>query len=282
MGQPSSKEARLNKARSDAISTIVKQMKIIHQRGFDEREPAECRPTIYKNVLDSARTLARVVRRVGVAALPDDVAAHAVLLRAESISGSVSTGDGIDSVDTPCSRARSRTPSGTSCACIGRVADEQSTEFCFMDSAGYFFSSIRRIAAPTYVPDKKDALRVRAQHPHVWRRRETLRAQEVDTSFREVRFRSHSVWLVLLLFLRAVRGTPLLRARPPSRRRARGAPVFFRARGGDRESARAALATGAVLVCYQALVPRLRPLATERCIRPRCSLLPSSSDASAE
>jgi energy-coupling factor transporter ATP-binding protein EcfA2 len=93
MGQPVSKESRSDRARSDAIdrqisedskrykkeckilllgsgesgkSTIVKQMKIIHQAGFDARERAEYRTTIYKNVLDSAGTLARVIRRVGL------------------------------------------------------------------------------------------------------------------------------------------------------------------------------------------------------------------------
>ncbi|KAF7320630.1 Heterotrimeric G-protein alpha subunit [Mycena chlorophos] len=93
MGQPASKEARIERARSDAIdrsiqedskkfkkeckilllgsgesgkSTIVKQMKIIHQKGYDPHERAEYRPIIYKNVLDSAATLARVVRRAGV------------------------------------------------------------------------------------------------------------------------------------------------------------------------------------------------------------------------
>ncbi|KAJ7192815.1 heterotrimeric G-protein alpha subunit, GPA3-like protein [Mycena pura] len=181
MGQPSSKEARLEKARSDAIdrdiredskkfkkeckilllgsgesgkSTIVKQMKIIHQRGFDDRERAEYRPTIYKNVLDSARTLARVVRRVGVAALPDDVAAHATPLAADVLAQT-------HAVLTPALADAiwhvSRVPA------IERVADEQSTEFYLMDSAGYFFSSIHRIAAPTYVPDEEDVLRARAK-----------------------------------------------------------------------------------------------------------------------
>ncbi|KAJ7618508.1 putative G protein alpha subunit GNA-3 [Roridomyces roridus] len=99
MGQPASKESRTDRARSDAIdrqiaadskrykkeckilllgsgesgkSTIVKQMKIIHQRGFDEKARADFRYTIYRNVLDSAGTLAQVVRRIGVPALGED------------------------------------------------------------------------------------------------------------------------------------------------------------------------------------------------------------------
>jgi guanine nucleotide-binding protein subunit alpha len=48
--------------------TIVKHLKIIHQAGFDMRERVEYRTTIYKNVFDSAATLARVIRRVGLGA----------------------------------------------------------------------------------------------------------------------------------------------------------------------------------------------------------------------
>ncbi|KAJ6596198.1 heterotrimeric G-protein alpha subunit, GPA3-like protein [Mycena vulgaris] len=108
MGQTMSKDPRVNKARSDAInrqiaegskryekckilllgsgesgkSTIVKQIKIILQAGFTAREHAEYRTTIYKNVLDSAGTLARVVRRVGVGRLEEGEQAHAARLLA--------------------------------------------------------------------------------------------------------------------------------------------------------------------------------------------------------
>ncbi|KAJ7695262.1 G-protein alpha subunit-domain-containing protein [Mycena metata] len=120
MGQSSFKETRSERARSDAIdrqiqsdskrykkgckilllgsgesgkSTIMKQMKIIQQGGFEERERGDHRTTVYKNVLDSAGTLAGVVRRVGVGRLglvgrqgrdgEEDVGKHAaVMLRA--------------------------------------------------------------------------------------------------------------------------------------------------------------------------------------------------------
>jgi hypothetical protein len=100
-------EGRAEKARSDAIdrriredrkrfqkehkilvlgtsqsgkSTIVKQMKIVYQGGLDVRERAEYRTTIYKDVLDWAGTLARVVERVGVDSLPEKVWEHAEIL----------------------------------------------------------------------------------------------------------------------------------------------------------------------------------------------------------
>ncbi|KAF8183299.1 guanine nucleotide binding protein, alpha subunit [Mycena galopus ATCC 62051] len=174
MGQPVSKDSRSEKARSDAIdrqiteyskrykkeckilllgsgesaeSTIVKQMNIIHQGGFDERERAEYRTTVYRNVLDSAATLARVVRRVGVdregqrASVVDVLAqTHAVLTPALA--------DAIWHV--------ARAPA------VERLVDEHPAKFYLMDSAAYF-SSIHRIAAPTYVPSEDDVLRARAK-----------------------------------------------------------------------------------------------------------------------
>ncbi|KAJ7135282.1 heterotrimeric G-protein alpha subunit, GPA3-like protein [Mycena crocata] len=183
MGQPVSKEAkesRDSRARSDAIdkqiaddskrykkeckilllgsgesgkSTIVKQMKIIHQRGFDERERAEYRTTIYKNVLDSADTLARVVRRVGV----DKVSARPNTAEATDASVLAQT----HAVLTPALADAiwhvARAPA------VERMVDEHPAEFYLMDSAGYFFSQIHRIAAPTYMPSEEDVLRARAK-----------------------------------------------------------------------------------------------------------------------
>ncbi|KAJ7079424.1 heterotrimeric G-protein alpha subunit, GPA3-like protein [Mycena belliarum] len=247
MGQPSSKEARTEKARSVAIdkqisedskrykkeckilllgsgesgkSTIVKQMKIIHQAGFDARARAEFRTTIYKNVLDSAGTLARAVRRVGPGALPTDAREHAGRLLAafppqpgdELVAGRLGdTDDGDNEVEVgidpvPFTRASERElavtsgPSGrpgrpgtaegpaaeaadvlaqthavltpaladaifhvARAPAVERLVDEHPAEFYLMDSAGYFFSSIHRIADPTYVPSEEDVLRARAK-----------------------------------------------------------------------------------------------------------------------
>lgn len=47
-------------------STIVKQMKIIHQEGFSPAELAIYRPIVYKNVLDSAQAVVVYMRKVGL------------------------------------------------------------------------------------------------------------------------------------------------------------------------------------------------------------------------
>lgn len=52
--------------RESGKSTIVKQMKIIHQDGFSEAELAEYRPVIYKNVLESAQAVGIYMRKIGL------------------------------------------------------------------------------------------------------------------------------------------------------------------------------------------------------------------------
>lgn len=46
-------------------STIVKQMKIIHQNGYKTDELMAYRPTIYKNLLDSAHHIILAMRQLG-------------------------------------------------------------------------------------------------------------------------------------------------------------------------------------------------------------------------
>ncbi|KAF7304019.1 Heterotrimeric G-protein alpha subunit [Mycena indigotica] len=256
MGQPASKEARTERARSDAIdrtiqedskrfkkeckilllgsgesgkSTIVKQMKIIHQRGYDTQERAVYRPTIYKNVLDSAATLARVVRRVGVERIATEgeevrrlvgvllsafptVTMGPVGLEGETdIEGSTTSGSltgtlgtldssgvevGLDPVpftrdggylggmplgripttDSPhAADVLAQTHAVLTPALadaiwhisrlpvVEKMVDDHPADFYLMDSASYFFNSIHRIAAPTYIPNEEDVLRARAK-----------------------------------------------------------------------------------------------------------------------
>ncbi|KAF7332888.1 Heterotrimeric G-protein alpha subunit, GPA3-like protein [Mycena venus] len=206
-------------------------MKIIHQAGFDERERAEYRTTIYKNVLDSAGTLARVVRKVGLGAFgegrereyamavlrafppvpgaPGDDSsvddssftddgeieigvdpvpftrveerayahahAHDERERRGIQTGRVSARPGTAEVPTPAADVLAQTHAVLTPAladaiwhvskahAVERLVDEHSADFYLMDSAGYFFSSIHRIAAPTYVPSEEDVLRARAK-----------------------------------------------------------------------------------------------------------------------
>ena len=47
-------------------STIVKQMKIIHQNGYTPEELAVFRMVVYKNLVDSAKDIVLAMKKVGV------------------------------------------------------------------------------------------------------------------------------------------------------------------------------------------------------------------------
>lgn len=46
-------------------STIVKQMKIIHQNGYSEQELRSFRPTVFRNLVDSAQDVVLALRKLG-------------------------------------------------------------------------------------------------------------------------------------------------------------------------------------------------------------------------
>src|ERR1700691_2907864 len=47
-------------------STIVKQMKIIHQSGFSQEELLTCQTTVYRNLVDSAQAIVLAMRNIGI------------------------------------------------------------------------------------------------------------------------------------------------------------------------------------------------------------------------
>lgn len=47
-------------------STIVKQMKIIHQNGFSREELLTYRLTVYRNLVDSAQAIVLAMRKIGI------------------------------------------------------------------------------------------------------------------------------------------------------------------------------------------------------------------------
>lgn len=134
-------------------STIVKQMKIIHQDGFSHDELVAFRPTIHKNVLDSVKAIILAMRKIGV---DPERSANRVL--ADKVLDAASV------TDTPAFLAPEiadainqlwRDP------IVGKILDEHASDFYLMDSAVYFFTEVLRIGAPDYVPTETDVLRAR-------------------------------------------------------------------------------------------------------------------------
>ncbi|ELU42003.1 putative G-protein alpha subunit [Rhizoctonia solani AG-1 IA] len=134
-------------------STIVKQMKIIHQNGYTREELMVYRYTIYKNLVESA--IVSAMGKIGV-----DPVEPINRQYAEEI-GSFELPKDIDSYSLPESLATA-IESVWKDPIIAQVMD-RSNEFYLMDSAGYFFAQVQRICSKGYVPNENDVLRARAK-----------------------------------------------------------------------------------------------------------------------
>ncbi|KAG9308579.1 heterotrimeric G protein alpha subunit [Chiua virens] len=192
MGNCISSQDRVEKARSDAIdrqleedsrklrkeckilllgsgesgkSTIVKQMKIIHQNGFTHEELMTHRPTIYRNTLDSAQAIVLAMRKLGL----DCVHPHNRLNAdrifdyridpSPSFEFSLEIAEAIDQLWKD--------------PIIPQLMDH-STEFYLMDSAVYFFTDVLRIGSPKYLPTENDVLRARLKSTGIAETRFTM------------------------------------------------------------------------------------------------------------
>ncbi|CAL1711805.1 unnamed protein product [Somion occarium] len=124
-------------------STIVKQMKIIHQSGFTRDELMTYRTTIYRNLLESAKNILLAMRKIGV------------------------------DCGNPSNRANADRILDYEDPIIPTIMDH-SSEFYLMDSASYFFTEALRIGTPDYVPTETDVLRARQKSTGITETRFTL------------------------------------------------------------------------------------------------------------
>ncbi|TFK68867.1 heterotrimeric G-protein alpha subunit, GPA3-like protein [Pluteus cervinus] len=134
-------------------TTIVKQMKIIHQGGFSPGELADWRPIVYKNLLESAKAVVLYMRKVNLECQECSNRALAEKILnfkpPNIVDFTPEIADAIHQVwNDPV---------------ILKIMNEHTREFYLMDSAPYFFSEVLRIGAPNYIPNEVDVLRARQQ-----------------------------------------------------------------------------------------------------------------------
>ncbi|EPQ55446.1 guanine nucleotide-binding protein alpha-3 subunit [Gloeophyllum trabeum ATCC 11539] len=135
-------------------STIVKQMKIIHQDGFSRDELCAFRYTVYANLLDSAQAVVLAMRKFGVdCVVPQNRSNSDRILdyKIENSPAFVFSEDVAQAI-----HELWKDP------IIPRLMD-YSSNFYLMDNASYFFQEAPRIGASHYVPTEADVLRVRAK-----------------------------------------------------------------------------------------------------------------------
>ncbi|GAA5944647.1 hypothetical protein JCM10213_008097 [Rhodosporidiobolus nylandii] len=155
-------------------STIVKQMKIIHQNGYSRDEMLLFRLTIHKNILDSAQGLVAAMRRFKLEPVEEVNQVYADKIEDHRLE------DDTYSTASPAFAPTASTSSGGANngglspeivraidslwhdPIVPSVLDRQS-EFYLMDSASYFFDEVKRIGASGYVPNEADVLHARTK-----------------------------------------------------------------------------------------------------------------------
>ncbi|TFK67713.1 heterotrimeric G-protein alpha subunit, GPA3-like protein [Pluteus cervinus] len=139
--------------RHSGKSTLVKQMKIVHQGGFSNTDLAEWRPVVYQNVLESAKALVMYMRTVS--------------LECHEYSNRVSMEQVLDFPFEPPNTINFTFEIANAIhqvwedPVIPEIMDNHSSEFYLMDNAPYFFNEVLRIGAPDYLPNETDVLRAR-------------------------------------------------------------------------------------------------------------------------
>ncbi|KNC83246.1 guanine nucleotide-binding protein G(I) subunit alpha-2 [Sphaeroforma arctica JP610] len=131
-------------------STVVKQMKIIHENGFSKEECLQFRDVVYDNTIFCMQTILRAFPQLGLE-VPEDVKKY----EAEMLD----LGENLEGVGMrePVAHAIKEL---WACPVVQEAYTRQK-EFQLNDSAKYYFDDIDRIAAPEYMPTDQDVLRSR-------------------------------------------------------------------------------------------------------------------------
>ncbi|OZJ06455.1 Guanine nucleotide-binding protein subunit alpha [Bifiguratus adelaidae] len=134
-------------------STILKQMKLIHDGGYSRDERESFKEIIFSNTIQSMRVILEAMENMGVPLTNPVNRQHAAVI-----------------LGLPNQIEGDELPAGVALAIKNLWADEnlgvvftRSREYQLNDSAKYYFDSIDRIASHNYIPSDQDVLRSRVK-----------------------------------------------------------------------------------------------------------------------
>ncbi|KAL2089083.1 hypothetical protein ACEWY4_015982 [Coilia grayii] len=156
-------------------STIVKQMKIIHEDGFSGDDVKQFRPVVYSNTIQSLATVLRAMETLSIEYADKDRAADSKMVF--DVVGRMEDTEPF-SAELLAAMIRLWSDGGTQ-ACFGR-----SREYQLNDSAQYYLDSLQRIGSPEYLPTEQDILRTRVK---------TTGIVETHFTFKNLNFRLFDV-----------------------------------------------------------------------------------------
>jgi len=131
-------------------STIAKQMKIIHLKGFSQDELISYKPIIQSNTLESIKTLVVACKKFNYELRKENISIAQMFEGLNTLSSDF-TSDQVNGI-----RSLWKDPA------IQETYKRQS-EFQLPDVCQYLFENIDRISSPNYIPDQNDCLRCRAR-----------------------------------------------------------------------------------------------------------------------
>ncbi|XP_017273189.1 guanine nucleotide-binding protein G(i) subunit alpha [Kryptolebias marmoratus] len=134
-------------------STIVKQMKIIHEDGYSEEECKQYKVVVYSNTIQS---IMAIIRAMGQLKIDFEDPGRADDARQLFVLASTAE-EGVMSGELAGVIRRLWVDSGTQ-ACFDR-----SREYQLNDSAAYYLNDLDRICEPNYIPTQQDVLRTRVK-----------------------------------------------------------------------------------------------------------------------
>ncbi|XP_045165802.1 guanine nucleotide-binding protein G(i) subunit alpha [Mercenaria mercenaria] len=155
-------------------STIVKQMKIIHEKGYSQEECLQYKPVVYSNTIQSMIAIIRAMGQLKIDfGHPDRVDDSRQFF---ALAGNADEGD--LSGELAAIMKRLWNDSGVA-QCVGR-----SREYQLNDSAEYYLSALDRISLPNYIPTEQDVLRTRVK---------TTGIVETHFTFKDLHFKMFDV-----------------------------------------------------------------------------------------
>ncbi|KAM4721316.1 guanine nucleotide-binding protein G(i) subunit alpha-2 [Rhinophrynus dorsalis] len=156
-------------------STIVKQMKIIHEDGYSEEECRQYRAVVYSNTIQS---IMAIIKAMGNLKIDFGDTARADDARQLFALSCTAEEQGILPDDLAGVIRRLWADQGVQ-ACFNR-----SREYQLNDSAAYYLNDLERIARSDYVPTQQDVLRTRVK---------TTGIVETHFTFKELHFKMFDV-----------------------------------------------------------------------------------------
>lgn len=134
-------------------STVVKQMKIIHEDGYSREECEQYRPVVFSNTIQSLVAIIRAMANLRIKFA--DPIVNEDMKNFLTLASAVD--DGELSVELASIMKRLWADGGVQ-SCFLR-----SREYQLNDSAAYYLNSLDRISHPDYLPSQQDVLRTRVK-----------------------------------------------------------------------------------------------------------------------